>query len=76
MTLSQTILEEHAMDIGNDDGDDVSVVYISYMCLYLMNCPLMTLTHTILEDHLMDIENDDGGDVSAVDSSPAPVATR
>jgi hypothetical protein len=27
MTLSHTILEEHAMDIGNDDGGDVTAVY-------------------------------------------------
>jgi hypothetical protein len=66
MTLSHTILEEHAMEIENDDGDDVTAVYISYMCLHLMNCSLMTLSHTILEEHAMDIGNDDGGDVTAV----------
>ena len=76
MTLSHTILEEHAMDIENDDGD-VTAVYISYMCLHLMSCLLMTLSHTILEEHAMDIGNDDDGDVTAVDSSSsAPVATR
>jgi len=26
MTLSHTILEEHAMDIGNDDDGDVTAV--------------------------------------------------
>jgi len=26
MTLSHTIFEEHAMDIGNDDGGDVTAV--------------------------------------------------
>jgi len=40
MTLSHIILEEHAMDIGNDDGGDVSAVIISHMCLHLMNCSL------------------------------------
>jgi hypothetical protein len=64
------------MDIGNDGGGDVTAVYISYMCLNLMNCLLMTLSHSILEEHAMDICNDDDGDVTAVDSPPTSVNTR
>jgi hypothetical protein len=74
MTLSHTILEEHAMEIENDGGD-VPAVYISYMCFHLMNCLLMTLSHTILEEHAMEIENDDG-DVTAVACPPTSVNTR
>ena len=82
MPLSHTILEEHDMDmdmdIGNDDGGDVSAVYISYMCLHLMNCLIMPVSHTILEEHAMDMDigNDDGGDVPAVDSPLTSVYTR